>query len=149
MLNVPLQHRAYLIAPMSLPIMPEQFDLEEPLVGCLVTHLQRGSFAAGQAVTKFPTYEHSYINSSGAGVLWEQAWWRQGSQGQEIGLEQGTATFHKIRAPSSFLQKRALFYWSLWTPSVIGQRNQAIYPRSRTPALAYAARNTSETIVRL
>jgi hypothetical protein len=32
---------------------------------------------------------------------------------QEIGLEQGTATFHKIRAPSSLWQKRALFYWSL------------------------------------
>jgi hypothetical protein len=33
--------------------------------------------------------------------------------GQEIGLERGTATFHKIRPPSSFLQKRALFYRSL------------------------------------
>jgi hypothetical protein len=33
--------------------------------------------------------------------------------GQEIGLEQGTATFHKISASSSFWQKRALFYWSL------------------------------------
>jgi hypothetical protein len=37
--------------------------------------------------------------------------------GQEIGLEQGTATFHKIRASLSFLQKRALFYWSLWSES--------------------------------
>jgi hypothetical protein len=33
--------------------------------------------------------------------------------GQEIGIEQGMATFHKIRAPSSFLHKSALFYWSL------------------------------------
>jgi hypothetical protein len=37
--------------------------------------------------------------------------------GQEIGLAQGTATFHKNRAPPSFLQKRALFYWSLGSES--------------------------------
>jgi hypothetical protein len=30
-------------------------------------------------------------------------------QGQEIGLEQGTATFHKIRAPSSFFAEKGTF----------------------------------------
>jgi hypothetical protein len=33
--------------------------------------------------------------------------------GQEIGLEEGTANFHKIRAPSSFFAEKGTFYWSL------------------------------------
>jgi hypothetical protein len=35
-------------------------------------------------------------------------------QGRTFFLEQGTAIFHKNRAPSIHLQKGALFYWSLF-----------------------------------